>query len=92
MSALPGMGPKADPTAVARVRGWAARSMGADATGRRVMVTELACTEPGCPPVETVVALVSEHSTEQVKLHGPAASLTEEAVVDALRAAGLAAS
>ena len=85
---LPGMGPKADPAAVARVRAWSEAVIG-PAEERRIMVTELPCTEPGCPPIETVIAFSTAGGTSQVKLHGTAASLTEEAVVTALSAAGL---
>lgn len=88
MSALPGMSPKADPAAVAQIRDWATRSLGLGPDGR-VMVAELACSEPGCPPIETVLAISADGSTQQVKLHGPAASLSEADVVASLRTAGL---
>ena len=29
-----------------------------------VMVTELACTEPGCPPLETVIAILEHDGAE----------------------------
>jgi hypothetical protein len=49
-----------------------------------VVVNELTCTEPGCPPVETVVALLRAGSKpRQVKLHKAAVDVTE----DDLRAA-----
>ncbi len=35
-----------------------------------VMVTELECREPGCPPVETVIALLKgPGNTQQYKIH-----------------------
>ena len=88
MSALPGMGPKADPAAVARVRGWATRALGLGPDGR-VMVTELACSEPGCAPIETVIAISADGGTQQVKLHGAATSLSEAEVVASLHTAGV---
>lgn len=49
-----------------------------------VVVNELSCTEPGCPPIETVVALLRAGSEpRQVKVHKPAMEVTE----DDLRAA-----
>ena len=49
-----------------------------------VVVNELQCTEPGCPPIETVVALLRAWSEpRQVKVHKPAVEVTE----DDLRAA-----
>lgn len=35
-----------------------------------IMVTELACREPGCPPIETVIALLKgPGDTRQYKIH-----------------------
>ena len=49
-----------------------------------VVVNELQCTEPGCPPIETVVALLrAGNEPRQVKVQKPAAEVTE----DDLRAA-----
>jgi hypothetical protein len=42
-----------------------------------VMVTELRCTEPGCPPIETVVAVLRTASDKsQFKIHAPIAEVT----------------
>jgi len=44
-----------------------------------IVVSELRCTEPGCPPIETVVALLRAGSEpRQVKIHKPATEVTEE--------------
>lgn len=41
-----------------------------------VMVTELACNEPGCPPRETVIAVLAEGKpTRQWKFHQAAADV-----------------
>lgn len=46
-----------------------------------VMVTELACPEPGCPPVETVVAVLhGPGNTVQGKIARPMAEVTREDV------------
>ncbi len=51
-----------------------------------IVVTELACTEPGCPPVETVVALLrAGRPPWQVKLHKPAVDVSEGDLRAALR-------
>jgi len=43
-----------------------------------VMVRELACTEPGCPPIETVVAVLPEAGESQRwTLHQPVEAITE---------------
>ena len=46
-----------------------------------VLVTELKCTEPGCPPLETVIALLGPNGQKyQRKIHLPVASVTEAEV------------
>jgi hypothetical protein len=43
-----------------------------------VMVAELACTVPGCPPVETVFAFwLEDGQRRQFKIFKPAAEITE---------------
>ena len=50
----------------------------------RVMVSELACHEPGCPPVETVVVVLrGARDTEMRKFHRPAHELTRAEVESA---------
>jgi len=49
-----------------------------------ILVTELQCHEPGCPPVETVMALLRQgQPTEQMKIHLPMAEVTREDVARA---------
>jgi hypothetical protein len=44
-----------------------------------VMVTELRCTEPGCPPLETViVVLAPDGAKKQYKLHKALSDVTIE--------------
>ena len=53
-----------------------------------VLIRQLACTEPGCPPLETVVVVLPmEGDARRWTLHRPADQITE----DDLRAALLAA-
>jgi hypothetical protein len=43
-----------------------------------LVVNELSCTEPGCPPIETVVALLRAGSEpRQVKVQKPALDVTQ---------------
>ncbi|GHE15101.1 hypothetical protein [Streptomyces alanosinicus] len=52
-----------------------------------VMIRQLACTEPGCPPLETIVAVLPmEGEARRWTLHRPTDQITE----DDLRAALLA--
>jgi len=44
-----------------------------------VMITELQCSEPGCPPLETVVAVLEAGApTRQFKVHKAIAEVTEQ--------------
>ena len=55
-----------------------AREMLAAVEDDVVVVNELACTEPGCPPLETVVALLrSGEKPRQIKVHKAAVEVTE---------------
>ncbi len=80
---LPGMGPRRDPETVARIRAWVRGEIEDDET--TVLVTELACTEPGCPPLETVIGLLNESGQVQHKLHKPLAEVTKADVEGLLR-------
>jgi hypothetical protein len=43
-----------------------------------VMVTELRCAEPGCPPLETVIAILVEGSSRQLKIHKPISEISPD--------------
>ena len=65
-----------DPKRIAQVKEWAAEifRLGADVS---VLVTELRCTDPGCPPLETVIAILSESGPPRpFKIHKAIADLT----------------
>lgn len=65
-----------DPERTALVKQWARTAFQVE-DGFSVFVTELRCHEPGCPPWETVVALVGEEGPpRQYKLHKPMADVT----------------
>lgn len=44
----------------------------------RVMLTELQCTEPGCPPLETVIAILVAGANRQWKVHKALRDLTPQ--------------
>ena len=71
--------PKVDPehaALVAQVRRWVSAHVPVpdDAV---VMVKELACTESGCPAVETVVAVLSAREQRKFTVPRPLADVTE---------------
>lgn len=77
---LPGVA-RRDPGDSARVRALVRDVVDDDV---RILVTELACTEPGCPPTETVIALMHPGAPQQFKVHKPLSEVTEDDVVRAL--------
>jgi hypothetical protein len=84
---LLGGGPKPDPEALARIKGWT-REAFALADDAVVMVTELRCQEDDCPDVETVIAVMTGPGlTRRFKLMKPAGEVTPEEVA-ALPATG----
>jgi hypothetical protein len=71
-----GSRPKADPQKIASIKEWTAEvfQLPADVS---VMVTELRCTEPGCPPLETVIAILTQPGkTRQYKIEKALAEVT----------------
>lgn len=65
---------------VREVRAWV-REHARVAEDTTVMVTELRCTEPGCPPVETVIAVLwGPGRSAQAKVHRPITEITRDDV------------
>ena len=66
------------------IKRWAAVALDIE-EGVSLLVTELQCSEPGCPPIETVIALLRPGKrTEQFKIHRPIAEITQAEVTAAL--------
>lgn len=62
------------------IKGWASAVFGLE-EGTPMTVAELRCAEPGCPPVETVVAILgAPGSPRQWKVHKPISEVTFEDV------------
>lgn len=67
------------------IKSWVGEALGlSDAV--TIVVMELACKEPGCPPVETVIAVLDEpKSIRQFKLHRPVMELDKPTVFALVR-------
>lgn len=67
---------KAPPGRASMVKGWITERLGlSDAD--LVSVAELACHEPGCPPIETVVTVHGADGQRRTwRLHKPVAEIT----------------
>ncbi len=61
--------------ATGQVKRWVEEQLGLDEP-ITVFVTELACHEPGCPPIETVIALLGGSDKKTWKIPCPAAELS----------------
>jgi hypothetical protein len=61
-----------------RIKEWVREqlALGDDVT---ILVSELSCSEPGCPPVETVIALFrGREGTTKYTIHRPSAEVTRD--------------
>jgi nitrate reductase delta subunit len=63
--------------ALARVRGWT-KARFALTDDETVMVSELACSVPGCPPIETHVVFWTLAGRHHFKIFKPLAQVTED--------------
>jgi nitrate reductase delta subunit len=63
--------------AIDRVRQWARERFGLPPDAA-IMVAQLACALPGCPPVETVIAFWSEERRHHFKVFKPAADIAPD--------------
>ncbi|WP_373064564.1 hypothetical protein [Gemmatimonas sp.] len=65
---------------ISRIRGWVQELIDL-APNDRVMVTTLRCQEPGCPPVETVIAIWrTGHAAQQFKIYKAPADVARDDV------------
>ncbi|MCO5166261.1 MAG: nitrate reductase [Planctomycetes bacterium] len=63
------------------LKAWAREALGLD-DDVTILVSELTCTEPGCPPIETVFAILrGPGQQEQRKVHKPMSEVTREDVL-----------
>lgn len=59
--------PKADPEQIEQLKAWVHEAL--DIPGDiPISISQLACHEPDCPPIETVIAIMT-HPPQQYKLH-----------------------
>ncbi len=69
---------KRDPVQTAIIRAWVAELLTVP-DGAFVMVKQMECPEEGCPPVETIIAILCDYGgPQQWKLHKPISDVTRE--------------
>lgn len=66
-----------DPEAIARVREWV-RERFKLSDEAPIMVSEITCNLPGCPPLETVVAFWENDARHHFKIFKPVAEVTSD--------------
>ena len=77
--------PKADPEAIRRVKTWAGAALAAQSTA--FAVNEIACNDPGCPGVETIILVMEPgRRTRACKVLKALDDVTEQDVREALLA------
>ena len=77
-----GTTPRSDPGLVKRVKAWSIEALQRE-EDVSLMVTELRCSEPGCPPIETVIALLrASEPAWQYKIPKPLAQITRQDIVE----------
>lgn len=67
--------PKANPEQIQKIKRWTAQALELD-PAIPISINQLQCHEPGCPPIETVIVLMSS-PPQQYKIHKPISDITE---------------
>lgn len=75
--------PTASPEAIQRLKTWAYEALDLS-TDVPISISQLQCHEPGCPPIETVIAVMTQ-PTQTYKIHAAAGDISQEAVMQALQ-------
>lgn len=64
--------------AVAAIKNWTEAALPSHLKEEAVMVSELKCSEPGCPPVETAVSVLRKQRPLLFKVHKPVGEVSQE--------------
>ncbi len=59
--------PKANPEKIQQLKAWVYQILAVDPE-TLISISQLTCREPGCPPIETVIAVMT-HPVQQYKIH-----------------------
>ncbi|MGP1386603.1 MAG: hypothetical protein ACTS2F_23795 [Thainema sp.] len=72
-----------DPEHIRQIKTWVYDALTLP-TDIPISISQLQCHEPGCPPVETVIAVMSQ-PTQTFKIHAAAEQITINEVQQAIR-------
>ncbi|MEM9907412.1 MAG: hypothetical protein AAF921_20560 [Cyanobacteria bacterium P01_D01_bin.44] len=73
---------KISPTQLQQLKAWVYEALALDAAVP-VSISQLKCTEPGCPPLETVIAVMTQ-PPQTYKIHRPAAEIEQADIANVL--------
>ena len=72
---------KSDPRQLAEVKSWVSQAFNL-LDDVSIMITQLECTEEGCPPIETVIAILeTPGKPRQYKIHKPLSEVKQTDIV-----------
>lgn len=74
--------PTVDPAQIQQIKTWV-RSHLHLSDEIPLSISQLRCTEPGCPPIETVISVMTQ-PIQTYKIHQAAADLTEADIIPVL--------
>lgn len=74
---------KISPTQLQQLKDWAYQALSLDET-IPISISQLTCTEAGCPPLETVIAVMTQ-PPQTYKIHRPAAEICHDDLVQAVK-------
>lgn len=78
--------PKISPTQLQQLKAWVYKALALDAAVP-VSISQLKCTEPGCPPLETVIAVMTQ-PPQTYKIHRPATEIEQADIANVLTRQG----
>ncbi|MEO0397318.1 MAG: hypothetical protein AAF243_15215 [Cyanobacteria bacterium P01_A01_bin.137] len=74
---------KISPVQLQQLKVWVYETLSLDESVT-VSISQLTCTEPGCPPLETVIAVMTQ-PPKTYKIHQPAVEITQDNLVQTLK-------
>jgi len=78
--------PTTSPAAIQQIKAWAYEALELP-TDVPISISQLQCHEPGCPQIETVIAVMTQ-PTQTYKIHAAAGDLSQAQVRQALQGDG----
>ncbi|MEL7072113.1 MAG: hypothetical protein AAGN15_26210 [Cyanobacteria bacterium J06581_3] len=71
--------PKSNPVALQQIKAWVYDLLKLDPE-IGISISQLQCTEPGCPPIETVITILSQPA-QQYKIHKALDDIERDALI-----------